>query len=120
MENRMTTKNRFPPTPVADPTQKTMDWLVTNRPSGAVGAEGAGKDCQSGGTGGGGPPTGQAPRPPCVAVFATRYGGRGRRSKPGSVAVWTCARLVVGVHGRTSCHADRGHRQHGSFAISTR
>jgi hypothetical protein len=78
-----------------------MDWPLTNRPSGAVGAEGAGSGCLSAGEKGeGGPRPGRPPAPHCAADFAARYGGRGRRRKPGSVAVWTGA-PSFGVHGRT-------------------
>ena len=82
-------------TPTMDPGHATTDLLLTNRPSGAVGAEGDGTGLSVGGKGGGGPPTGQAPRPPCAAAFAARDGGRGRRRQPGSVAVWTGARLCL-------------------------
>jgi len=33
--------------------------------------------------------------------------GEGGRSKPGSVAVWTCARFCFCVHGRTSCRRSQ-------------
>jgi hypothetical protein len=97
------------------PHSKTMAWPLTTRPSGAVGAEGAGTGLSAGGSRGRGAPDRAGPPPPMRGRLCRAVWGEGGRSKPGSVAVWTGARLFFCVHGRTSCHADRGHRQHGPF-----
>jgi len=100
---------------MTDPGRQTMDWLLTNRPSGAVGAAGAGTGLSVGGERGRGAPDRAGPLPPMCGRFCRTAWGEGGRRKPGSVAVWTGARLCFCVLGRTSCHADRGHRQHGTF-----
>jgi hypothetical protein len=100
-------------------------WISTITPhsknNGLVvdpGAEGAGSGCLSGGKGGGGPPAGQAPRPPCAAVFAARYGGRGRRRQPGSVAVWTGARLCLWrARPHPVATLTEATAQHGSYGV---
>ena len=75
------------------------------RPDGAC-AGGRGK-------GGGGPPAGQAPRPPLRGLVLDAQWGEGGRCKPGGVAVWTCAPpLVYGVQGRTPWPRQRRLTQH--------
>ena len=82
-------------------TQKTMVLPLTTRPPGAVGAEGAGTGLSAGEKGGGGPPAGQAPRPPCAAVFAARDGGRGAVLSP---AAWQCGRARAFAFACTAAH----------------
>ena len=85
---------------MTDPGRQTMDWLLTNRPSGAVGAEGTGTGLSVGGKRGRGAPDRAGPLPPMRGRFCRAVWGEGDRSQPGSVAVWTGAPLF-GVHGRT-------------------
>lgn len=68
-----------------------MDWLLTSRPSGAVGAEGAGTGWSVGGNRGRGAPDRAGPLPPMRGCVCRAVWGEGGRSQPGSVAVWTGA-----------------------------
>jgi hypothetical protein len=97
------------------PTQKTMDWLLTTRPSGAVGAEGAGTGLSVGGNRGRGAPDRAGPPPPMRGRLLPRgMGGGGAAVSP---AAWPCgrARRRLACTAAPRCHADRGHRQHGSY-----
>lgn len=74
MENKMATKNYFPPHPGGGPHSKNDGLSLTNRPSGAVGAEGAGTGLSVGGNRGRGAPDRAGPPPPmrgrlCRAVW---------------------------------------------------